>query len=67
MEALKLALKKVAIYADQRGIPTHMARQLENGMWTSKCGELEDIEHETLEALQGFLYGSPIQFLSKPI
>jgi hypothetical protein len=29
-----------------------MAKQLPNGKWSSKCGDLEDIEHD-LEALIG--------------
>jgi len=43
--------EKIAIYAN--GLwPTHVARQLENGNWTSKCGEEEDIEHN-LQGLEG--------------
>ena len=36
---------KVALFADEAGKPTHAARQLPDGCWTSKLGELEDIEH----------------------
>jgi len=39
-------------------------------MWTSKGGQLEDIEHETLEALSGFgarEYGVVVRFLKRPI
>jgi hypothetical protein len=40
--------------------PTHMARQLPDGTWTSKCGGNEDITHYTLDALEsyGLRYGS---------
>lgn len=38
------------------GIPSHAARQLPNGRWTSKCGQAEDIEHD-LRDLEGRLYG----------
>jgi hypothetical protein len=53
---------KVAIYVDQNGSPSHAARQLESGRWTSKLGEWEDIEHDTLDALEdcsglGLAYG----------
>lgn len=34
--------------------PTHMARQLANGMWTSKLGGNEDITHFTLDALESY-------------
>ena len=34
--------------------PTHMARQLANGSWTSKCGKDEDIEHRTCWGLNSY-------------
>lgn len=34
--------------------PTHMARQLSDGSWTSKCGANEDITHFTLDALESY-------------
>src|SRR5687767_14393423 len=36
---------RVAIYVNSDGAVSHMARQLSNGAWTSKCGRREDIEH----------------------
>ncbi len=53
---LEEAYEKVAIYAAPDGIPTHVARQLPSGLWSSKLGQLHDIEHR-LEALGGALYG----------
>src|SRR6266446_484875 len=38
--------EKVALYATADSQPTHMARQLPDGRWTSKPGEQMDIEHE---------------------
>lgn len=58
--------EKVAIYVDRDELPQHAARQLENGRWTSKLGELEDIEH-TLEGLEGAHYGRIAQVLRRPI
>lgn len=49
-------IAKIALYANGEQ-PTHAARQLENGMWSSKLGPLEDIEH-TLDGLEGDLYGT---------
>ena len=69
-DALESDFEKVAIYVDQSNTPTHMARQLLDGTWTSKCGSLEDIEHEKLEALSGFdfsEYGVPVKFLKRAI
>ena len=62
---LEKDFEKVAIYADEHSWPTHVARQLPSGAWTSKMGVSEDIEHATLEALEGPLYGRAVQFLRK--
>jgi hypothetical protein len=56
--------EKVAIYAIASQ-PLHAARQLRSGMWTSKLGDGVDIEH-TLEALEGSIYGTVVQFLKRP-
>jgi hypothetical protein len=61
--------EKLALYVDDENEPTHMARQLENGRWVSKLGNLEDIEHATLEVLEGNTnseYGKVAQFLKRP-
>ena len=44
---------KVALY-ELAGSPKHMARQLRDGTWTSKCGGAEDITHYTLDALESY-------------
>jgi hypothetical protein len=62
---LEPSYEKLAIYADETNVPTHMARQLPSGHWTSKLGELEDIEHQTLEQLSGSDYGRVVQFLKR--
>jgi hypothetical protein len=49
---LEHGVEKVAIYVDCDGVPTHAARQLADGTWTSKLGEWEDIQHDTLEAME---------------
>lgn len=56
--------EKVALYADRHGWPTHVARQLASGRWTSKHGSSEDIKHATLEALEGELYGKVTHSIS---
>jgi hypothetical protein len=43
--------------------PKHMARQLSDGSWTSKCGKDEDITHFTLDALES--YGPPQQYVNE--
>ncbi len=61
---LEEAFVKVAIYAALDGIPTHVARQLPSGLWTSKLGQLQDIEHR-LEDLGGSLYGHCTYYLKR--
>ena len=58
--------EKVAIYISPDGKPTHAARQLSSGSWTSKLGNSEDIEHENLDALEGPLYGVVAIVLKRP-
>ena len=50
---LELGFEKICIYVDLDGKPSHTAKQLSSGAWSSKLGEWEDIEHDTLEALEG--------------
>jgi hypothetical protein len=63
-------VEKIAIYGvrDVAGsiVPTHAARQLDSGAWTSKLGALEDISHRTTEAVCGPLYGTPCVIMSRP-
>lgn len=66
-DELEPGFEKVAIYTDVTGRPTHAARQLPNGKWTSKLGRLEDIEHGALDCLSGSSYGSVALFLKRRI
>ena len=54
---------KVAIYALRRKAK-HVARQLPNGKWTSKCGGDIDIEHP-LRGLEGPRYGAVVRVLKR--
>jgi hypothetical protein len=58
--------EKIVVYA-ARGVPTHVARQLPSGRWTSKLGAWEDIEHADLRALSGSMYGYPELFMRRRI
>jgi hypothetical protein len=58
---------KIAIYTDAKKEFTHVARQLSNGIWTSKIGDWEDIEHTTLEAVGGKSYGNPAVIMRKQL
>lgn len=59
-------VEKVAIYVSSDGIPTHMARQLRDGTWTSKLGALEDINHLEVSGVEGAEYGNVAMFLRRP-
>lgn len=63
-EELEPGLDKVALFCNGLGQPTHAARQLANGRWTSKLGESEDIEHD-LHDLEGDIYGVVVLLLSR--
>ena len=57
--------EKVALYVDDNDTPTHMARQLPEGGWTSKLGKSIDITHKTVEALEGNCYGRATYYLRR--
>lgn len=65
--SLESGIEKIAIYVDDSGIPQHVARQLQDGTWTSKLGKEEDIQHNLLEALEGDLYGKVTVFMMRRI
>jgi hypothetical protein len=65
---LEEGYEKVAMYANDDGIPTHFSRQLRDGKWTSKLGELIDVQHEDLDCLAGSEgYGKVILILKKQV
>jgi hypothetical protein len=57
--------EKVALFA-LAGAPKHAARQLPTGLWTSKLGPMEDIEH-ALHDLTGLVYGSVALVMKRPL
>ena len=60
------AFEKIAIYVDDStGKPTHAARQVDSGRWTSKLGSLVDIEHD-LNGVTGTRYGSVTVIMRRP-
>jgi hypothetical protein len=63
--------EKIALYVNQAGNVTHAARQVDSRTWTSKLGNLADIEHPLLSSLEdaGIKrddYGGVTQFLMRP-
>lgn len=62
---LEEGFEKAAIFIDADGIPSHAARQLPNGRWTSKLGPQEDIEHSLVD-LEGNRYGRVAVVMRRP-
>lgn len=66
-DRLEEGIEKAAFYVKQNAVQ-HAARQLENGWWTSKLGQWgEDIEHKTLEGLEGDEYGQVEMIMKRPV
>ena len=65
--SLEPGYSKVALYAESGSLYTHAARQLPNGMWTSKLGKDIDIEHDTPDVVAGGLYGDVMQIMKRQI
>ena len=60
-ECLEEGKLKIALYCYPGTTEcTHAARQLANGLWTSKLGESNDIQHSTPYTIQGRLYGNVV-------
>jgi len=60
--------EKIVIYGKAEAghiLPTHAARLLPNGRWTSKLGNFEDIEHSCPEDLNCPPYGKPVCYLKR--
>lgn len=64
--SLQSDLEKVALFEDSAGKPTHAARQLPSGTWTSKLGKEIDIEHIAVAGVEGPEYGTVAVILVRP-
>jgi hypothetical protein len=62
---LEPGFEKLAFYA-RDGKPTHAARQLSDGSWTSKLGKHVDISH-TLRGVEGPVYGQVVGFMKRSL
>lgn len=64
-EQTEKGFEKIALF-QKNGIPTHACRLLKKGVWTSKIGALEDVQH-SLFAISGGWYGEVSIFLKRKI
>jgi hypothetical protein len=56
---------KIALYAKDAVKYQHAARQLKDGRWSSKLGKLEDITHDSPDALANAGYGGVVGYLER--
>ena len=66
---LEADVEKVAVYVNGTGVPTHAARQLPDGRWSSKLGPYVDIEHDApmdVGGLTAQAYGDVAIVMSRP-
>jgi hypothetical protein len=64
--ALEHGCQKIALYT-RNDTPTHAARQLPDGKWTSKLGPNIDIKHDTPDCLNGPAYGKSTVLMKREI
>lgn len=65
--AFESGKEKIVLYVDRSGKPTHAARQLTDGSWTSKLGESIDIMHVDEHCLTGPVYGQVSCYFERTI
>jgi hypothetical protein len=63
---MEAGYEKVALYGRANNAWTHVARQTDDGRWTSKLGGREDICHDSPQDLVGEDYGDVVCFLRRP-
>jgi hypothetical protein len=63
---LEPEFEKIAIYVTEEGVPEHVARQKASGTWSSKMGKGIDMDHPTLEAIEGVVIGKATVIMKRP-
>ncbi len=66
-DVLERGFEKVAIYMNAAGSPTHAARQLPDGSWTSKLGQSHDIGHPDAASITGNAYGQVAIYMRRRV
>jgi hypothetical protein len=57
---------KIVLYVDHNNDCTHAARQRRSGLWTSKLGRGNDIQHGNPYVIEGNFYGKVHTFMKAP-
>lgn len=63
-DSYETGFEKIVIYTTVNGKPSHAAKQIDENIWSSKIGRLEDIEH-SINSLTGDAYGEPKVFMRR--
>jgi hypothetical protein len=63
---LEEGFEMLALYAE-KGESRHAAKQLDDGRWSSKLGELEDVSHANPGDISGQCYGAVACFMRRRI
>lgn len=63
--APEAGFEKAAVYANG-DVPTHVAKQLADGRWSSKLGRDCVVSHATVGGVEGMVYGQVVAYLKRP-
>jgi hypothetical protein len=64
---LEPGFEKVVLYANKQGEWKHAAKQLPDGRWSSKLGEVEDIAHIAPDDVAGEINGWPARYMKRAV
>lgn len=62
---LELPIEKIAIFGNSVNDPTHAAKQLTTGAWSSKLGGNHDVSH-SIQNISGGIYGHVLTYMCRP-
>lgn len=63
----KPGFRKIALFCDPGGVPSHAAKQVEGSWWESKLGPSYRIVHLGLRSLEGTAYGKVCRCYEKDL
>ncbi len=63
---LEMGFEKVALYANENSEWRHAAKQLPDGKWSSKLGEIEDVSHANPDDVSNDINGNVSLYIKRP-
>jgi hypothetical protein len=61
----EIGYEKVAIYVDDLGLWSHAAKLHDNGEWSSKLGDIEDVHHPSEHCFGDSEYGNGVYYMRR--